>query len=157
VPGEAATPQGVGTQLVRAFGTYTLDLQALSQWFRTQGITTVALESTGVYAETKFPTIPLFETLEAQGFTCLLMSARALRRVPGKKSDITDAQWIQTLHQYGLLAGSFRPEGEAETQFPTVALRTLLRHRAQLLEHRAPHILHMQKALLQTCTEPVEV
>jgi transposase len=86
---------------------------------------------------------PLFELLEAQGFTCLLISARALRRVPGKKSDITDAQWIQTLHQDGLLAGSFRPEAEL------VALRTLLRHRAQLLEHRAPHILHMQKALLQ--------
>jgi transposase len=137
VPGDAATPQGLGTQLVRAFGTYTIDLHALGQWFRAQGITTVAMESTGVYW------IPLFEMLEAQGLTCLLISARALRRVPGKKSDITDAQWIQTLHQYGLLAGSFRPDGEL------VALRTLLRHRAQLLEHRAPHILHMQKALLQ--------
>jgi len=145
VPGDAAPPQGVGTQRVRAFGTYTVDLHALAQWFRTPGITTVAMESTGVYW------IPLFETLEAQGFACLLISARMLRRVPGKKSDITDAQWIQTLHQYGLLAGSFRPEGEL------VALRTLLRHRAQLLEHRAPHILHMQKALLQTSTEPVEV
>lgn len=137
VPGDAATPQGLGTQLVRAFGTYTVDLHAIGQWFRAQGITTVAMESTGVYW------LPLFETLEAQGFTCLLISARALRRVPGKKSDISDAQWIQTLHQYGLLAGSFRPEGEL------VALRTLLRHRTQLLEHRAPHILHMQKALLQ--------
>lgn len=133
----ACVPGDATTQLVRAFGTYTVDLQALAQWFRTQGITTVAMESTGVYW------IPLFEILEAQGFTCLLISARALRRVPGKKSDITDAQWIQTLHQYGLLAGSFRPDGEL------VALRTLLRHRAQLLEHRAPHILHMQKALLQ--------
>ncbi len=131
VPGDAAT------QLVRAFGTYTVDLHALCQWFRAQGITTVAMESTGVYW------IPLLELLEAESFECLLISARALRRVPGKKSDITDAQWIQTLHQYGLLAGSFRPEGEL------VALRTLLRHRAQLLEHRAPHILHMQKALLQ--------
>ena len=133
----ACLPGDTTTQLVRAFGTYTVDLQAIGQWFRTQGITTVAMESTGVYW------IPLFETLEAQGFECLLISSRALRRVPGKKSDISDAQWIQTLHQYGLLAGSFRPEGEL------VALRTLLRHRAQLLEHRAPHILHMQKALLQ--------
>jgi len=59
------------------------------------------------------------------------------------KTDVEDAQWIQTLHSYGLLKGSFRPQGEL------VALRTLLRHRAQLLEHRAPHSLHMQKALLQ--------
>jgi hypothetical protein len=63
--------------------------------------------------------------------------------VAGRKSDITDAQWIQTLHSYGLLESSFRPSGEL------IALRTLLRHRGQLLEHRAPHILHMQKALLQ--------
>lgn len=133
----ACVPGDTATQLVRAFGRYTVDLQALSHWLRTQGITTVAMESTGVYW------IPLFELLEAEGFECLLISARALRRVPGKKSDILDAQWIQTLHQYGLLAGSFRPDGEL------MAPRTLLRHRAQLLEHRAPHILHMQKALLQ--------
>lgn len=144
VPGDAASPQAAGSQLVRAFGVYTVDLLAMADWFRAQGITTVAMESTGVYW------IPLFETLESQGFTCLLISARTLRRVPGKKSDISDAQWIQTLHQYGLLAGSFRPEAEL------IALRTLLRHRAQLIEHRAPHILHMQKALLQTCPEPAE-
>jgi hypothetical protein len=76
-------------------------------------------------------------------FQCLLISSRSLRRVPGRKSDILDAQWIQTLHSYGLLESSFRPQADL------VALRTLLRHRAQLLEHRAPHILHMQKALLQ--------
>jgi len=87
--------------------------------------------------------IALFEELEQQGFECLLISSRSLRRVPGRKSDIVDAQWIQTLHSYGLLESSFRPEAEL------VMLRTLLRHRAQLLEHRAPHILHMQKALLQ--------
>ena len=95
------------------------------------------MESTGVYW------IPLFEELERQGFECLLISSRSLRRVSGKKSDITDAQWIQTLHTYGLLEGSFRPQADL------VALRTMLRHRSQLLEHRAPHILHMQKALLQ--------
>jgi transposase len=76
-------------------------------------------------------------------FHCLLISSKSLRRVPGRKSDVIDAQWIQTLHTYGLLTGSFRPEADL------VALRTLLRHRARLLEHRAPHILHMQKALLQ--------
>src|SRR4030067_1322381 len=77
------------------------------------------------------------------GFKCLLISSRSLRRVPGRKSDIQDAQWIQTLHSYGLLESSCRPQGEL------VAMRTLLRHRAQLLEHRSPHIQHMQKALLQ--------
>jgi transposase len=95
------------------------------------------MESTGVYW------IPLFEELERQGFECLLISSRSLRRVAGRKSDISDAQWIQTLHSYGLLESSFRPQAEL------IALRTLLRHRAQLLEHRAPHILQMQKAMLQ--------
>jgi transposase len=95
------------------------------------------VESTGVYW------IPLFEELERQGFECLLISSRSLRKVAGQKTDVEDAQWIQTLHSYGLLKGSFRPQGDL------VALRTLLRHRAQLLEHRAPHIQHMQKALLQ--------
>src|SRR3989304_3120837 len=133
------------TQIVKAFGNYTVDLQAIGRWLKEYNIKTVAMESTGVYW------IPLFEELERQGFECLLISSRSLRRVPGRKSDITDAQWIQTLHNYGLLESSFRPQGEL------VALRTMLRERSQLLEHRAPHIQHMQKALLQTCTEPVEV
>ena len=85
----------------------------------------------------------MFEVLESQNFKCLLISSKSLRRVPGRKSDVIDAQWIQTLHAYGLLTGAFRPESDL------VALRTLLRHRARLLEHRAPHILHIQKALLQ--------
>ena len=125
------------TQLVRSFGTYTADLYAIAKWLGEHNIYTVAMESTGVYW------IPLFEVLESQKFNCLLISSRSLRRVPGRKTDVIDAQWIQTLHMYGLLSGSFRPESDL------VALRTLLRHRARLLEHRAPHILHMQKALLQ--------
>jgi transposase len=125
------------TQIVKAFGNYTVDLQALAHWMKSHQIKTVAMESTGVYW------IPLFEELERQGFECLLISSRSLRRVAGRKSDISDAQWIQTLHTYGLLEGSFRPQGEL------VALRTLLRHRSQLVEHRSPHIQHMQKALLQ--------
>jgi len=125
------------TQIVKAFGNYTVDLQAIGRWLKEYDIKTVAMESTGVYW------IPLFEELERQGFECLLISSRSLRRVPGRKSDIQDAQWIQTLHSYGLLESSFRPQGEL------VALRTMLRHRAQMLEHRAPHILHIQKALLQ--------
>jgi transposase len=124
------------TQVVRAFGNYTVDLQAIAGWFVAQGVQSIAMESTGVYW------IPLFETLEAHGLKCCLISATAIKRFPGRKSDVLDCQWIQTLHSYGLLADSFRPDAEL------VALRTLLRHRAQLIEHRSPHILHMQKALL---------
>jgi len=130
-------PGDNNTQLVRAFGNYTVDLQAIEAWLQEQCVKTVAMESTGVYW------IPLFETLEKSGFHCLLISSRSLRRVSGRKSDVIDCQWIQTLHSYGLLESSFRPEAEL------VVLRTLLRHRAQLLEHRSPHVLHMQKALLQ--------
>lgn len=128
---------GDTTQLVRSFGSYTVDLQAIATWLEEHGAETVAMESTGVYW------IPLFEELERRGFQCHLISSRSLRRVPGRKSDVVDCQWIQTLHSYGLLERSFRPEADL------VALRTLLRHRAQLIQHRAPHILHMQKALLQ--------
>ena len=124
------------TQIVRTFGNYTIDLQAMARWLLEQGIRSVAMESTGVYW------IPLFETLEAQGLQCCLISATAIKRFPGRKSDVLDCQWIQTLHSYGLLADSFRPEADL------IALRTLLRHRAQLIQHRSPHILHMQKALL---------
>lgn len=125
------------TQVVKAFGNYTVDLQALGKWLGEHGIKTVAMESTGVYW------IPLFEELERQGYRCHLISSRSLRRVPGRKSDLEDAQWIQTLHSYGLLESSFRPQADL------IALRSMLRHRAQLVQHRAPHILHMQKALLQ--------
>jgi hypothetical protein len=119
---------------VKAFGNYTVDLKALAQWMKAHHVKTVAMESTGVYW------MPLFEELERQGFECLLISTRSLRRVAGRKSDISDAHWIQTLHSYGLLEGSFRPQAE---------LVALLRHRSQLVEHRSPHIQHMQKALLQ--------
>src|SRR5215468_1602778 len=71
------------------------------------------------------------------------MSAASIKRGPGRQSDVLDCQWLQTLHSDGLLTAAFRPEADL------VALRTLLRHRAQLLEHRAPHVLHMQQALLQ--------
>jgi transposase len=133
----ACIPDGDDQQLVRAFGTYTADLDTLADWFVDHDIQTVAMESTGVYW------IPLFETLESRGVQCCLISAQAIKHVPGRQSDVLDCQWIQTLHSYGLLKASFRPEADL------VALRTLLRHRAQLIQHRAPHVLPMQKALLQ--------
>jgi transposase len=132
VPGEEAD-----TQIIRLFGTYTADLHAIGEWLQEHQIRTIAMESTGVYW------IPIFEYLESLGFQCCLISSRSIKRVPGRKSDVEDCQWIQTLHSYGLLESSFRPEADL------VALRTLLRHRAQLIQHRAPHIQHMQKAMLQ--------
>jgi len=89
------------TQMVKAFGNYTVDLQAIGKWLHEYQIKTVAMESTGVYW------IPLFEELERQGFECLLISSRSLRRVPGRKSDIQDAQWIQTLLRQLRIAGKF--------------------------------------------------
>jgi hypothetical protein len=131
----ACVPDGDEQQIVRTFGTYTTDLQTLADWFVDRGIQTVAMESTGVYW------IPLFEELEARGLHCCRSSAQSIKRVPGRKSDVLDCQWLETLHSYGLLAASFRPEADC------VALRTRLRHRAPLLEHRAPPGLPMQKAL----------
>jgi len=133
----ACVPADRDTQPVRKFGTYTPDLHDLAQWLKRCHIETVAMESTGVYW------IPAYEILEAEGFKVCLVNARHLKNVPGRKSDIADCQWAQQLHSYGLLNGSFRPEGEM------CVLRAYLRHRAGLIEHRAPHIQHMQKALLQ--------
>lgn len=131
----AAVPHERSPEPVRVFSSFTYDLKILVQWLLNCGIDTVAMESTGVYW------IPLFEMLEAAGITVFLVNARHYRSVPGRKSDFNDAQWLQMLHAHGLLKASFRPDDEM------VVLRSLLRHRAQLLEHRAPHIMHMQKAL----------
>lgn len=133
----AAVPATAHTPAVRAFGTFTPDLLALADWLAAGGITTVAMESTGVYW------IPIFELLEARGLEVCLVNARHIQNVPGRKSDVQDCQWIQQLHSFGLLRASFRPEAEL------VALRAYLRQRAMLIEHRAAHIQHMQKALLQ--------
>jgi transposase len=122
----ACVSDGEGNQIVRMFGTYTRELHALADWLGQHGVESVAMESTGVYW------IPIFELLEMRGFACHLISSADIRRHPGRKSDVLDCQCIQTLHAHGLLADSFRPEADL------IALRTLLRHRAQLLEHRGP-------------------
>lgn len=131
----AAVPPDRDPQPVRRFPTFTPDLHALAEWLAACGIESIALESTGIYW------IPIFEILEERGFQVFVVNAAHLRRVPGRKTDIQDCQWLQQLHALGLLKGSFRPDAEI------CALRTLLRHRAQLIQHRAPHILHIQKAL----------
>jgi transposase len=123
---------------VRRFGACTADLEQLADWLAACGVTTVAMESTGVFW------IPLFELLEGRGFDVRLVDARQMRRIPGRpKTDVYDAQWLQRLHTYGLLAAAFRPD-EA-----VCVLRSYLRQRQMLLTYAGQHIQHMQKALTQ--------
>jgi len=131
----AAVPPDRDEQVVRAFATFTPDLHALVVWLLACGIDTVAMESTGVYW------VAIYELLEQAGITCYLVNAQHVKTVPGRKSDWNDAQWLQKLHMLGLLQASFRPDAEIR------CLRLLARHRAELIRHRAPHILHMQQAL----------
>jgi transposase len=123
---------------VRKFGTCTADLELLADWLQACGVTSVAMESTGVYW------IPLFELLERRGFQVYLVDPRQTRHAPGRpKTDVLDCQWIQRLHCYGLLAASFRPADQV------VVLRSYLRQRQMLIRYGAQHIQHMQKALEQ--------
>ena len=122
---------------VPSFGTFTTDLHRLVDWFTECGVETVVMESTSVYW------IPIFELLDARGFTVFLVNARDAKHVPGRKTDVSDAQWLQRLHSYGLLRASFRPKGQI------VELRAYVRQRERLLEYAASHIQHMQKALTE--------
>jgi len=122
---------------VRTFRTFTDDLHRLADWFAQCGIRTIVMESTGVYW------IPVFEILEQRGFEVMVVNARDAKHVPGRKTDVSDAQWLQRLHEYGLLRASFRPEAEI------AGLRTYLRQWERLLDYAAAHIQHMQKALMQ--------
>src|SRR5215216_8080040 len=132
-----AVPADRDPEPVRVFLTFTPDLHALAAWLVACGIDTVAMESTGVFW------IPIYELLEQHGIVPYLVNARHVKTVPGRKTDWNDAQWLQKLHALGLLQASFRPDGEM------VALRTVVRYRAELIQHPAPHALHMQKALQQ--------
>jgi len=130
-------PTECDEQPVRRFGAFSCDLRAIADWLTACQITTVAMESTGIYW------IALFELLEARGFEVKLVDARAVHHVPGRKSDALDCQWIQQLHTFGLLSGAFRPADDV------CKLRVYLRQRSMLTEHAAQHIQHMQKALSQ--------
>ena len=131
-----AVPADRSPEPVREFRSVTPALWALADWLEACGIETVAMESTGVYW------IPLYEELEARGIEVLLVNARHVKSVPGRKSDLNDCQWLQQLHTFGLLRGSFRPAA------PIVALRSLVRHRDQLVATAATTIHRMQKALV---------
>ena len=132
-----AVPEGRDEQPIRKFGCFTADLYALSEWLKKCDIETVAMESTGVYW------IPLFQILEGRGFEVKLVNARHVKHVPGRKTDLLDCQWLQQLHTYGLLSGSFRPQDSI------CVLRSFCRHRENLIQYAAAHVQHMQKALIE--------
>ena len=115
-----AVPEDRDEQPVREFRSFTHELIELADWLEACGIESVAMESTGVYW------IPLYEILEQRDIEVLLVNARHVKNVPGRKSDVSDCQWIQQLHTFGLLRGSFRPDAEI------TAIRTLVRHRDKL-------------------------
>jgi len=132
-----AVPPDRDDEPVREFPSFTVDLNAIADWLSACGVDIVAMESTGVYW------IPLFELLESRGFTVLLVNARHVKNVSGRKSDVLDCQWLQQLMTYGLLSGAFRP-GEH-----VCVLRSLWRQRGMLLKSQARYVQHMQKALTQ--------
>jgi transposase len=132
-----AVPEGSCEQPVREFSSFTDDLHRMADWLLACGVTTVAMESTGIYW------IPVFEILESRGLEVRLVNARHVKNVPGRKSDVLDCQWLQRLHSYGLLEGAFRPTEQVCT------LRAYVRQRMNLVRYAASHIQHMQKALSQ--------
>jgi transposase len=130
-----AVDPGLSEQPVREFGAYTGDLQALADWLIDCGVVTVAMESTGVYW------IPVFEVLRDRGLDVWLVDARATKQVAGRKSDVSDCQWIQQLHSYGLLKRAFIPEAAIAT------LRAYMRQRDRWVADAGRAIQHMQQAL----------
>jgi transposase len=132
---EDAVPKGESN--VRCFGAFTRDLDQLVEWLQSCRVKTVAMESTGVFW------IPLAQKLEAAGIEMVLVNARHMKSVPGRKTDLKDCQWLQQLHSYGLLNGSFRPTQDI------CALRSLMRHRENLTQSCGRQVQHMQQALQQ--------
>ena len=129
-----SVPEECSKEPVRTFGTFTCELEALAEWLIECGITTVAVEATGVYW------IPLYEILDQRGLNPKLIDSRSLGR-RNKKTDVLDCQWIRQLHTHGLLDGAFRPPSEV------LPLRAFTRQRKMLVEYASDHIRHIQKAL----------
>jgi len=132
-----AVPPDRDEHPVRKFTTFTEDLEKMAQWLVSCGITTVAMESTGVYW------IPLYDVVEQHGVKACLVDARGMKNVPGRRTDWHECQWLQFLHSVGLLRAAFRPEGDV------CAVRSVMRHRTELVEMTSQHIQHMHKALTQ--------
>lgn len=122
-------------QEVRSFSTFTADIKLMIAWLKQNKVESVAMESTGVYW------ISPFEFLEEAGFEVLLVNARFFKAVPGRKTDVQDCQWIQQLHSYGLLRGSFRPSNDI------VPLRSYVRQRSRLFDSAGTQVQLMHKSL----------
>lgn len=132
-----AVPDNRSSKPVRSFATFTEDLHNSAKWLKSCGIESVAMESTGVYW------IPVFQILEAYGFDVILVNARHVKNVPGRKTDVQDCQWLQYLHSVGLLNSSYRPPQDV------CAIRSVFRHRDSMVKISSSHVQHIQKALTQ--------
>ena len=129
------TPQGDDwREETRTFGTMTPDLLTLADWLREAGVTQVAMESTGVYWK------PIYNLLESE-FSIILVNAKHIKYVPGRKTDVKDAQWIAQLLQHGLLKASFVPP------MPHRHLRDLVRYRTKLIQDRTQEVNRVQQVL----------
>lgn len=133
----AVNPALVADKPIRSFGCYTEDLHVLVEWLQACKVDTVAMEATGIYW------VSLYQLIEAAGIEVLVVNARHVKNVRGKKTDVQDAEWIRQLHSCGLLSASFQPDGFARQ------LRCYMRHRKNLVEMSATHIHMMQKAMEQ--------
>src|SRR6202521_2126765 len=132
-----AVPSGRDAEPVRKFGSFTADLHRMARWLKDCRITTVVMQSTGVYW------MALYDVLEKHGFEVNVANARHTKTLPGRKTDVQECQWLQKLHTFGLLNNSFRPPEEIRT------LRGYLRQRENLVAAAATCIQHMQKALTE--------
>lgn len=132
-----AVPEDRCKNYVRTYGTFTKDIHLLAKWLKECRIETIAMESTGVYW------YHLYTVLLDYGFEVYLVNAQHVKNVPGRKSDVNDAQWLQELHTYGLLRASFQPDNL------TRSLRNYVRQRKSIVQQMTREIQHMQKALEQ--------
>jgi transposase len=132
-----AVPPDRDDRPVREFASFTVDLNALADWLQRCEVKIVAMESTGVYW------IALYELLQRRGFEVLLVNARHVKNVSGRKSDVLDCQWLQQLMSFGLLRGAFRPDDAV------CELRSIVRQREVVLRNQSRCVQHMQKALAQ--------
>jgi transposase len=133
----AAVAPELDAEPVRCYATFTDELKKLVGWFKQRGITTVAMEATGIYW------IALAELLEEAGIEVCLVNPRHVKNVPGRKTDVQDSQWLQYLHSVGLLRAAFRSPAHVR------AIRSLWRHRDSLVRQSAWHVQHMHKAFDQ--------
>ena len=134
---QVCVPAGRDGENNRRFGSFTRDINEISEWLKACSIDTVAMEATGIYW------IPVFFKLQKDGFDVQLCNAREVKNISEKKTDEADAEWLMLLHSYGLLKPSFQPENAARQ------VRNLARHRSNLLRSAGKEVQHMQKAMGQ--------